>query len=174
MKIFKQILLALGAVFAAVLLVACGLNSDNGTYVFEPSTEEVREMLPSQLAYIISDDYKFKVSIIIKDKTGLIKVQIKSNVQNTNLPYDFKVDQKTKTIILESEYSKTKITYQISGGVLTIKDVSDSGMSNSDTYINFIKYANLKRSNKRNGRYGSCIFNRLILVDKYITRVLHL
>ena len=81
MKIFKQILLALGAVFAAVLLVACGLNSDNGTYVFEPSTEEVREMLPSQLAYIISDDYKFKVSIIIKDKTGLIKVQIKSNVQ---------------------------------------------------------------------------------------------
>ena len=123
MKIFKQILLALGAVFAAVLLVACGLNSDNGTYVFEPSTEEVREMLPSQLAYIISDDYKFKVSIIIKDKTGLIKVQIKSNVQNTNLPYDFKVDQKTKTIILES----------------------DSGMSNSDTYINFIKYAKFKK-----------------------------
>lgn len=145
MKIFKQILLALGAVFAAVLLVACGLNSDNGTYVFEPSTAEVREMLPSQLAYIISDDYKFKVSIIIKDKTGLIKVQIKSNVQNTNLPYDFKVDQKTKTIILESEYSKTKITYQISGGVLTIKDVSDSGMSNSDTYINFIKYAKFKK-----------------------------
>ena len=115
-------------------------------------------MLPSQLAYIISDDYKFKVSIIIKDKEGVMKVQIKSNVQNTNLPYDFKVDQKAKTIILESEYSKTKITYQISGGVLTIKDVSDSGMSNSDTYINFIKFAKFKRSNKRNGRYGSFLF----------------
>ena len=145
MKNFKQLLLALVAVFAAVLLVACGLKSDNGTYVFEPTTEEVREMLPSQLAYIISDDYKFKVSIIIKDKEGVMKVQIKSNVQNTNLPYDFKVDQKANTIILESEYSKTKITYQISGGVLTIKDVSDSGMSNSDTYINFIKFAKFKK-----------------------------
>ena len=102
-------------------------------------------MLPSELAYIISNDYKFKVSMIIKDKKGLIKVQIKSNVQNTNQPYDFKVDQKTKTIILESEYSKTKITYQISGGVLTIKDVSDSGRSNSDIYINFIKFAKFKK-----------------------------
>ena len=145
MKNFKQIFLALVAVFAAVLLVACGLKSDNGTYVFEPSTEEVRQMLPSQLAYIITDDYKFRVSIIIKDKEGVMKVQIKSNVQNTNLPYDFKVDQKAKTIILESEYSKTKVTYQISGGVLTIKDVSDSGMSNSDTYINFIKFAKFKK-----------------------------
>ena len=145
MKNFKQIFLALVAVFAAVLLVACGLKSDNGTYVFEPSTEEVREMLPSQLAYIISDDYEFKVSIIIKDKEGVMKVQIKSNVQNTNQPYDFKVDQKTKTIILESEYSKTKVTYQISGGVLTIKNISDSGRSNSDTFINFIKFAKFKK-----------------------------
>lgn len=145
MKNFKQILLALVVVFAAVLLVACGPKSDNGTYVFEPSTEEVREMLPSQLAYIISDDYEFKVSIIIKDKEGVMKVQIKSNVQNTNQPYDFKVDQKTKTIILESEYSKTKVTYQISGGVLTIKNISDSGMSNSDTFINFIKFAKFKK-----------------------------
>ena len=56
MKNFKQILLALVAVFAAVFLVACGPKSDNGTYVFEPTTEEVREMLPSELAYIISND----------------------------------------------------------------------------------------------------------------------
>ena len=61
MKNFKQILLALVAVFAAVLLVACGPKSDNGTYVFEPTTDEARERLPSELAYIISDDYKFKV-----------------------------------------------------------------------------------------------------------------
>ena len=71
MKNFKQIFLALVAVFAAVLLVACGLKSDNGTYVFEPTTEEVREMLPSQLAYIISDDYKFKVSISLRTKKEL-------------------------------------------------------------------------------------------------------
>ena len=145
MKNFKQFLLAFIAVFAAIFLVACGAKGDNGTYVFEPTTEEVREMLPSQLAYIITDDYKFRVSIIIKDKEGVMKVQIKSNVQNTNQSYDFKVDQKAKTIILESEYSKTKITYQISGGVLTIKDVSDSGRSNSDIYINFIKFAKFKK-----------------------------
>ena len=71
MKNFKQILLALVAVFAVVFLVACGPKSDNGTYVFEPTTEEVREMLPSELAYIITDDYKFRVSILIKDKKGL-------------------------------------------------------------------------------------------------------
>lgn len=145
MNNFKQILLALVAVFATVLLVACGQKSDNGTYVFEPTTEEVREILPREVAYIITDDYKFKVSITIKDKKGVMKVQIKSNIQNTNQPYDFKVDQKTKTIILESEYSKTKVTYQISGGVLTIKNVSDSGMNNSDTYINFIKFAKFKK-----------------------------
>ena len=145
MKNVKQILLAGLAFLVLFFLVACGPKSDNGTYVFEPTTDEARKRLPSELAYIISDDYKFKVSIIIKDKEGVLKVQIKSNVQNTNLPYDFKVDQKAKTIILESEYSKTKITYQISGGVLTIKDVSDSGMSNSDTYINFIKFAKFKK-----------------------------
>ena len=145
MKNVKQILLAGLAFLVLFFLVACGPKSDNGTYVFEPTTDEARERLPSELAYIISDDYKFKVSIIIKDKEGLMKVQIKSNVQNTSQPYDFKVDQKTKTIILESEYSKTKVTYQISGGVLTIKNISDSGMSNSDTYINFIKYAKFKK-----------------------------
>ena len=145
MKNVKNILLAFVAVFAAVLLVACGANSDNGTYVFEPTTEEVREILPREVAYIITDDYKFKVSITIKDKKGVMKVQIKSNIQNTNQPYDFKVDQKTKTIILESEYSKTKVTYQISGGVLTIKDVSDSGTSNSETYINLLKFAKFRK-----------------------------
>ncbi len=48
--------------------------------------------------------------------------------------------KKSQNNYIESEYSKTKITYQISGGVLTIKDVSDSGRSNSDIYINFIKF----------------------------------
>lgn len=145
MKNVKQILLAGLAFLVLFFLVACGPKSDNGTYVFEPTTDEARKRLPSELAYIISDDYKFKVSIIIKDKEGLMKVQIKSNVQNTNQSYDFKVDQKTKTIILESEYSKTKVTYQISGGVLTIKNISDSGRSNSDTFINFIKFAKFKK-----------------------------
>ena len=145
MKNFKQLLLALVAVFAAVLLVACGLKSDNGTYVFEPSTEEVREMLPSQLAYIITDDYKFRVSIIIKDKEGVMKVQIKSNVQNTNQSYDFKVDQKHKIFVMKNDYSVTKMSYQISNHTLTFKDVKESKSSGSDIFINYIKMAKFKK-----------------------------
>ena len=145
MKNFKQIFLALVAVFAAVLLVACGLKSDNGTYVFEPSTEEVRQMLPSQLAYIITDDYKFRVSIIIKDKEGVMKVQIKSNVQNTNQSYDFKVDQKNKIFVMKNDYSVTKMAYQISNHTLTFMDVKESKSSGSDIFINYIKMAKFKK-----------------------------
>ena len=145
MKNFKQILLALVAVFAVVFLVACGPKSDNGTYVFEPTTEEVREMLPSEVAYIISNDYKFRVSMIIKDKKGVIKVQIKSNVQNTNQSYDFKVDQKNKIFVMKNDYSGTKMSYQISNHMLTFMDVKESNSSGSDIFVNYIKMAKFKK-----------------------------
>ena len=145
MKNFKQILLALVAVFVAVLLVACGPKSDNGTYVFEPTTEEVREMLPSEVAYIISNDYEFRVSMIIKDKKGVIKVQIKSNVQNTNQSYDFKVDQKNKIFVMKNDYSGTKMSYQISNHMLTFMDVKESNSSGSDIFVNYIKMAKFKK-----------------------------
>ena len=45
MKNFKRILLAVVAVFVAVLLVACGAKSDNGTYVYKPAKSEVKEIL---------------------------------------------------------------------------------------------------------------------------------
>ena len=145
MKNFKQILLPLVAVFAAVLLVACGPKSDNGTQVFEPTTEEVREMLPSEVAYIISNDYKFRVSIIIKDKEGVMKVQIKSNVQNTNQSYDFKVDQKHKIFVKKNDYSGTKLTYKISNHMLTFMDVKESNSSSLDIFVNYIKMAKFKK-----------------------------
>lgn len=145
MKNFKQILLPLVAVFAAVLLVACGPKSDNGTYVFEPTTEVVREMLPSEVAYIISNDYKFRVSIIIKDKEGVMKVQIKSNVQNTNQSYDFKVDQKHKIFVKKNDYSGTKLTYKISNHMLTFMDVKESNSSSFDIFVNYIKMAKFKK-----------------------------
>ena len=145
MKNFKQILLALVAVFAVVFLVACGPKSDNGTYVFEPTTEEVREMLPSEVAYIISNDYKFRVSMIIKDKKGVIKGQIKSNVQNTNQSYDFKVDQKNKIFVMKNDYSGTKMSYQISNHMLTFMDVKESNSSGSDIFVNYIKMAKFKK-----------------------------
>ena len=48
MKNIKRILLAFVAVFAAVLLVACGANSDNGTYVYKPSKTELKKILEEQ------------------------------------------------------------------------------------------------------------------------------
>ena len=145
MKNVKQILLAGLAFLVLFFLVACGPKSDNGTYVFEPTTEEVREMLPSELAYIITDDYKFRVSIIIKDKEGVMKVQIKSNVQNTNQSYDFKVDQKHKIFVMKNDYSVTKMSYQISNHTLTFKDVKESKSSGTDIFINYIKMAKFKK-----------------------------
>ena len=42
MKNFKRILFGCSSCFAAVLLVACGAKSDNGTYVYKPSKTEVK------------------------------------------------------------------------------------------------------------------------------------
>ena len=145
MKNVKQILLAGLAFLVLFFLVACGPKSDNGTYVFEPTTDEARERLPSELAYIISDDYKFKVSIIIKDKEGVMKVQIKSNVQNTNQSYDFKVDQKHKIFVMKNDHSGTKMTYKISNHMLTFMDVKESNSSSSDIFVNYIKMAKFKK-----------------------------
>ena len=102
-------------------------------------------MLPSEVAYIISNDYKFRVSIIIKDKEGVMKVQIKSNVQNTNQSYDFKVDQKHKIFVKKNDYSGTKLTYKISNHMLTFMDVKESNSSGSDIFVNYIKMAKFKK-----------------------------
>ena len=48
MKNFKQFLLALVAFFAIFLLTACGAKGDNGTYVYKPSTAEMKKILKDQ------------------------------------------------------------------------------------------------------------------------------
>ena len=80
MKNFKRILLAVVAVFAAVLLVACGAKSDNGTYVYKPAKSEVKEILeeqgaPSSSVDALIDNVKLEVSVTIKDKTGSLKIK---------------------------------------------------------------------------------------------------
>ena len=68
MKNIKRILLAFVAVFAAVLLVACGAKSDNGTYVYKPSKTELKKILEEQglsgsQLESIGDVINFEVSI---------------------------------------------------------------------------------------------------------------
>ena len=119
-------------------------KSDNGTYVFEPSTEEVRRcyqvnlLISLQMIINLGFDYH-------KDKEGVMKVQIKSNVQNTNQSYDFKVDQKHKIFVMKNDDSGTKMSYKISNHMLTFMDVKESNSSGSDIFINFIKMAKFKK-----------------------------
>ena len=103
MKNFKRILLAVVAVFAAVLLVACGAKSDNGTYVYKPSKTEVKEILeeqgaPSSSVDALIDNVKLEVSVTIKDKTGSLKIKGEMMGQKTDQSFDMKVDQQKKTL----------------------------------------------------------------------------
>lgn len=99
MKNFKRLLLALVAVFAAVFLVACGAKSDNGIYVFEPTKDEIKEIMPSEFQSLIGDDYSFTISITINDKKGEMKVNTNAAGQKLNQVIDLEVDQKAKTLV---------------------------------------------------------------------------
>ena len=116
MKNFKRILLAVVAVFAAVLLVACGAKSDNGTYVYKPSKTEVKEILeeqgaPSSSVDALIDNVKLEVSVTIKDKTG------------------------------EGE----KVKYKVSGDVFTF-DLSGEKSSGHEAALEMFKNAKFKRT----------------------------
>ena len=145
MKNFKHLLLALVAVFAAIFLVACGAKSDNGTYVFEPTKDEIKEIMPSEFQSLISDDYSFTISITINDKKGEMKVNTNAVGQKLNQVIDFEVDQKAKTLVSKNEYGKAEITYQVSGNVLTIKNVKNSLMGDTDMFKNYMKIAKFKK-----------------------------
>ena len=145
MKNFKHLLLALVAVFAAVFLVACGAKSDNGTYVFEPTKNEIKEIMPSEFQSLIGDDYSFTISITINDKKGEMKVNTNAAGQKHNQVIDLEVEQKAKTLVSKNEYGKAEITYQVSGNVLTIKNVKNSLMGDTDMFKNYMKIAKFKK-----------------------------
>lgn len=145
MKNFKRLLLALVAVFAAIFLVACGAKSDNGTYVFEPTKDEIKEIMPSEFQSLIGDDYSFTISITINDKKGEMKVNTNAVGQKLNQVIDFEVNQKAKTFVSKNEYGKAEITYQVSGNVLTIKNVKNSLMGDTDMFNNYMKIAKFKK-----------------------------
>ena len=54
MKNIKRILLAFVCSFAAVLLVACGAKSDNGTYVYKPTKLNSRKFLRSKAYQVVN------------------------------------------------------------------------------------------------------------------------
>ena len=149
MKNFKRILLAVVAVFAPVLLVACGAKSDNGTYVYKPSKTEVKEILeeqgaPSSSVDALIDNVKLEVSVTIKDKTGSLKIKGEMMGQKTDQSFDMKVDQQKKT--LQSKTGKgEKVKYKVSGDVFTF-DLSGEKSSGHEAALEMFKNAKFKRT----------------------------
>ena len=149
MKNFKRILLAFVAVFAAVLLVACGAKSDNGTYVYKPSKTEVKEILeeqgaPSSSVDALIDNVKLEVSVTIKDKTGSLKIKGEMMGQKTDQSFDMKVDQQKKTLQSKTGEGE-KVKYKVSGDVFTF-DLSGQKSSGHEAALEMFKNAKFKRT----------------------------
>ena len=149
MKNFKRILLAFVAVFAAVLLVACGAKSANGTYVYKPSKTEVKEILeeqgaPSSSVDALIDNVKLEVSVTIKDKTGSLKIKGEMMGQKTDQSFDMKVDQQKKTLQSKTGEGE-KVKYKVSGDVFTF-DLSGEKSSGHEAALEMFKNAKFKRT----------------------------
>ena len=149
MKNFKRILLAVVAVFAAVLLVACVAKSDNGTYVYKPSKTEVKEILeeqgaPSSSVDALIDNVKLEVSVTIKDKTGSLKIKGEMMGQKTDQSFDMKVDQQKKTLQSKTGEGE-KVKYKVSGDVFTF-DLSGEKSSGHEAALEMFKNAKFKRT----------------------------
>ena len=149
MKNIKRILLAVVAVFAAVLLVACGAKSDNGTYVYKPSKTEVKEILeeqgaPSSSVDALIDNVKLEVSVTIKDKTGSLKIKGEMMGQKTDQSFDMKVDQQKKTLQSKTGEGE-KVKYKVSGDVFTF-DLSGEKSSDHAAALEMFKNAKFKRT----------------------------
>ena len=147
MKSLKRIFLGALLAVVAVLLVACNSKKDNGTYVFEPTKEEMKQIVPSELLSLVGDNYKVSISITINDDKGEMKIDSDLAGKKSNQVVDLKVDQKAKTLVAEANQEKTEITYEVSGDVLTFKDVKNSSLKDKDkdVFSNYMKIAKFKK-----------------------------
>ena len=147
MKSLKRIFLGALLAVAAVFLVACNSKKDNGTYVFEPTKEEMKQIIPSELQSLVGDNYKVSISITINDDKGEMKIESDLAGKKSNQTVDLKVDQKSKTLVSETNQGKTEISYEVSGDVLTFKDVKNPSLKDKDkdVFSNYMKIAKFKK-----------------------------
>ena len=147
MKSLKRIFLGALLAVVAVLLVGCNSKNDTGTYVFEPTKEEMKQIVPSELLSLVGDNYKVSISITINDDKGEMKIDSDLAGKKSNQVVDLKVDQKAKTLVAEANQEKTEITYEVSGDVLTFKDVKNSSLKDKDkdVFSNYMKIAKFKK-----------------------------
>lgn len=151
MKNVQRLILGLLAIFAVGLLVACGANNDNGTYVYKPSKTEVKEILEEQglsgsQLESIGNLVNFEVSIKIKDSKGTLKIAGEVAGQKNERSYDVKINQKEKTIS-STDGRGEKITYKIDGDYLIV-DLSKLSSSNQGDLM-LLKNAKFKRTSTK-------------------------
>ena len=113
MKIFKRLVFVALFAFSALFLASCGGvgSSDNGVYVFEPTSEEILEMVEKETgtnsaANLFVDQLKIKLVLEIKDNTGTMSASVSMFENYQEKSVDLKVDQKNKILWLEKESDK--------------------------------------------------------------------
>lgn len=149
MKNVKQIILAFVAIFAAILLVACGAKGDNGTYVYKPTKAEMNKILKDQGASSsdidsLNNKYSLELSIDINDSKGYLNIKTERPGHKTVDSTEIKVNQKTKTIgALEGKGEKVK--YKIKGDTLTLNFTKDQESTNQFA-LSLLKNAKFKRT----------------------------
>ena len=149
MKNVKQIILAFVAIFAAILLVACGAKGENGTYVYKPTKAEMKKILKDQGASSsdidsLNNKYSLELSIDINDSKGYLNIKTERPGHKTVDSTEIKVNQKTKTIgALEDKGEKVR--YKIKGDTLTLNFTKDQESTNQFA-SSLLKNAKLKRT----------------------------
>lgn len=147
MKIFKRLVFVALFAFSALFLASCGGvgPSDNGVYVFEPTSEEILEMVEKETgtnsaANLFVDQLKIKLVLEIKDKTGTMSASVSIFGNDQEKTVGLKVDQQNKIIWSEKDPEK-KITYKIEGDVLTLENPNfDIGDKNTATFLKSVKF----------------------------------
>ena len=139
MKNVKRIMLGIVAIFAVVLLVACGAKSDNGTYKMETN---INQLMGQDSESEVSKDAKVTIELTIKDSKGELNIIQKIAGKEVPIKLDLKVDQKKKS--LKRSYGDMELKYNIKGDELTF-DLSKLSNSNQGDLM-ILKNAKLKRT----------------------------
>ena len=139
MKNVKRIMLGIVAIFAVVLLVACGAKSDNGTYKMETN---INQLMGQDSESEVSKDAKVTIELTIKDSKGELNIIQKIAGKEVPIKLDLKVDQKKKS--LKRSYGDMELKYNIKGDELTF-DLSKLS-SNDQANLLILKNAKLKRT----------------------------
>ena len=139
MKNVKRLMLGIVAIFAVVLLVACGAKSDNGTYKMETNIDQ---LMGQDSESEVLKDAKVTIELTIKDSKGELKIIQKMAGNEVPIKLDLKVDQKEKS--LKRSYGDMELKYNIKGDELTF---DSSKLSSSDqANLVILKNAKLKRT----------------------------